>query len=289
MSINSSAIPSLGLPRFVLESDVRKLALEQPVGDTHADLLRRRNQLNDEYNRIIRVRGEDDPEAIDIADDIQDLTARLQDISRQMVTQPSDRPNVFRRMSSEALTNGLQLEGRLDEVLDLVNRTVHLLNTDGLVDFWADDFEFFPERIRTFTNAVRNDENLSQAMTAQYGEGYTTQDRERLARFQLAIQDYTPHQREVLVRELDRYAEANILQQINNLNPDDPEDGEGQYRRESRDRPATAHPVDSHRLCLPGRPAGGRFHGRDSRKPDQELRGQPGQRRWPGTRSWSRS
>jgi len=234
MNINSSSIPSLGLPRFVLESDVRRLALEQPVGDTHADLLRRRNQLNDEYNRIIRDRGEDDPEAVDIADDIQDLTARLQDISRQVVTQPSDRPNVFRRMSSEALTNGLQLEGRLDEVLDLVSRTVHLLNNDGLVDFWADDIEFYPERLRTFTNAIRNNENLITSLT-------TVDDdiniRERLARFQIAIENFNPMQREVLVRELDRYAEANILQQIDNLNPDDPADGQRQYEEAHPDVP----------------------------------------------------
>jgi hypothetical protein len=230
MNINSSAIPNLGLPRFVLENDIREMALQQPMGDTHADMVRRRSQLNDEYNRLSRERGEDDPEVQDLGSQIADITQRLQTISRQTVTQASDRPNVFRRMSSEALTNGLQLEGRLDEVLDLVSRTTNLLNDNGLVDFWADDFEFFPERLRTFTNAIRNDENL-QTMTA-YGDEFNAQDRERLARFQLAIRDYTPHQREVLVRELDRYGEANILQQINNLNPDDPEEGQRQYEEE---------------------------------------------------------
>ena len=206
------------------------MAFQQPMGNTHADMIRRRAQLNDEYNRLSRERGEDDPEVQDLGSQIADITQRLQTISRQTVTQASDRPNVFRRMSSEALTNGLQLEGRLDEVLDLVSRTTNLLNDNGLVDFWADDFEFFPERLRTFTNAIRNDENL-QTMTA-YGDEFNAQDRERLARFQLAIRDYTPHQREVLVRELDRYAEANILQQINNLNPDDPEEGQRQYEEE---------------------------------------------------------
>jgi len=218
----------LGLPRFVLENDIRKMALEQPMGDTHADMVGRRTLLNDEYNRLVRERGENDPEVQDLGSQIANITQRLHTISRQTVTQASDRPNLFRRMSSEALTNGLQLEGRLDEVLDLVSRTTNLLNDNGLVDFWADDLEFFPEKLRTFTNAIRNDENLSRAM----GEGYNPQEYERLARFQLAIRDYTPHQREVLVRELDRYGEANILQQIANLNPDDAGEGQRQYEEE---------------------------------------------------------
>lgn len=220
MSINSSAIPSLGLPRFVLENDVRKMALEQPVGDTHADLLRRRNILNDEYNRIIRVRGQDDPEAIDIADDIQDLTARLQDISRQVATQGS--PNLFRRMTTEALTNGIGIEdGGIGPVRAMID---NILNEDtyGLSDLWRDDYEFYPRMLESFTNAVRSGRNLN----SEINEAADMIDMpERLARFQDAIQNFTPMQRELLIREIDNYAESNINQLAENLNPENPTRG----------------------------------------------------------------
>ena len=221
----------LGLPRFVLENDVRKMALEQPVGDTHADLLRRRNILNDEYNRIIRVRGEDDPEAIDIADDIQDLTARLQDISRQVTTQ--GRPSLFRRMTSEALTNELDRQNSRGQVFTLAN---DLLDSDsyGLKDFWADDMEFYPEKLRTFTSAIRNNENLITSLTTVDDD---VSIREGLARFQIAIENFNPMQREMLVRELDNYAETNIEQQMASLNPDDPEDATFQYFEEHPQTP----------------------------------------------------
>ena len=55
--------------------------------------------------------------------------------------------------------------------------------------------------------------------------------------------------------------------------------GQGQYRRESGDRPAAAHPVHPHRLCLQGRPAGGRLHGRAARQPGPGLRQPAGRRR----------
>lgn len=220
-----SSITNLGIPRFVLESDIRNLALQQPVGDTHADLVRRRAQLNDEYNRIVRDRGEDDPEAVDIADDIQDLTARLETYSRQVTTQGG--PNTFRRMTSRQLEDVLDQQGGRGEVLAIYDNLI-TDDTYGIRDFWADDFDFYPERLRTFTNAVRNRQELVQAMTAGQ-EGYDAAMRESLIRFQDAIRNFNTQQRELLVRSLDDHAEVNIASQIDTLNPDDPEESQRQY------------------------------------------------------------
>jgi hypothetical protein len=218
MSINSSAIPSLGLPRFVSENDVRKMALEQPVGDTHADLLRRRNILNDEYNRIIRVRGQDDPEAIDIADDIQDLTARLQDISRQVATQ--GRPSLFRRMTTENLRNAVYLENQGDPVERFMTS---ILDDPSLTEIWSDDYQLYPASLMEFANAIRDGRSTRQAVErASLSEhGIPQAEQERLARVDIELQNFTPMQREFLSRELDDYADMQIRQQIETLNPDD--------------------------------------------------------------------
>jgi len=217
MNINPSDIPSLGLPRFVLESDLRNLALAQPMGDTHADMVRRRSQLNDEYNRLSRERGENDPEVQDLGSQIADLTARLQSMSRQVATQGS--PNLFRRMTTEALTNGIGMEdGGIGPVRAMID---NILNEDtyGLSDLWRDDYEFYPRMLESFTNAVRSGRNLN----SEINEAADMIDMpERLARFQDAIQNFTPMQRELLVREIDNYAESNINQLAENLNPDNP-------------------------------------------------------------------
>ncbi len=65
---------------------------------------------------------------------------------------------------------------------------------------------------------------------------------------------------------------------------------QGEHRREPRDRSAIAHPVDPDRLRLQERPAGGRFHGRDPGKPDQDVHPGPdrGRRRGAGRARGSR-
>ena len=222
-NLNPDAIPSLGLPRFVLENDVRKMALEQPMGDTHADMVRRRAQLNDEYDRIVRTRGEDDPEAQDLGSQIADLTQRLQRASRQVATQGS--PNLFRRMTSEALTNELYRDNTRGQVLAIVD---NLLTDDsyGLREFWEDDYDFSPTSLQRFINAVRNGDNLPRTLTdVQDLTGFAPQMRERLTRFQMDTDNFTPQQRELLVRSLDDFAETNINQLADNLEPDIQEEG----------------------------------------------------------------
>jgi hypothetical protein len=223
LNLNPDAIPSLGLPRFVLENDVRKMALEQPMGDTHADMVRRRAQLNDEYDRIVRTRGEDDPEAQDLGSQIADLTQRLQRASRQVATQGS--PNLFRRMTSEALTNELYRDNTRGQVLAIVD---NLLTDDsyGLREFWEDDYDFSPTSLQRFINAVRNGDNLPRTLTdVQDLTGFAPQMRERLTRFQMDTDNFTPQQRELLVRALDDFAETNINQLADNLEPDIQEEG----------------------------------------------------------------
>jgi hypothetical protein len=214
----------LGLPRFVLENDIRNMALEQPMGNTHADILERRTLLKEKYTRLSRQLGENDPEVQDLASRIAGLTAELRNVSRQVATQGFS-PNVFRRMTSEALTNELDDNNSRGAPFtladDLFNR-----DTYGLIELWQDDMQFYPIVLRDFTEAVRNNQNLAQTQvdpTDRSGTAATT--RERLARFQIAIQDFTPQQREYLVRSLDNVAELNINQMAENLNPDDINNG----------------------------------------------------------------
>jgi len=225
MNVNPSDIPSLGLPRFALESELRKLALAQPMGDTHADMVRRRTQLNDEYNRLVRERGEDDPEVEDLGSQIADLTARLQSISRE-VAAPST-PNVFKRMTSQALTSELYQSNTRGPVLAMYDNII-TDDTYGLRDLWEDDFDFYPARLRAFTNAIRNNENFNEALELGQ-DGFDAQMRERLARLETTIQDFTPQQRELLVRTLDDFAETSLFQQFDNLNPDDRNEGMNEY------------------------------------------------------------
>jgi hypothetical protein len=136
------------------------------------------------------------------------------------------RPSLFRRMTTEALTNGIGIEdGGIGPVRARVD---DLLTEDfyGLRELWSDDYDFYPVALRNFINGVRNFDNLPVTLTNRTdASAFATQSRERLARFQTNIQDFTPMQRELFVRELDNYAESNINQMAENLDPDNPTRG----------------------------------------------------------------
>jgi hypothetical protein len=97
-----------------------------------------------------------------------------------------------------------------------------------LRDLWEDDFDFYPGRLRAFTNAIRNNQNFNEALELGQ-DGFDGQMRERLARLETAIQDFTPQQRELLVRTLDDFAETSLFQLFDNLNPDDRNEGMNEY------------------------------------------------------------
>ena len=225
LGVPETALSSFDLPRFVTEKDLRDLANKQPVGNTHADLVRQRNELIEDRNRLLR-QGQDDE---DLVNQIGNITQEIQRISTQVRNAPSTQvgtPNLFRRMTTEALTNGIGIEdGGIGPVRARVD---DLLDTDfyGLRELWSDDYDFYPVALRNFINGVRNIDNLPSILT-NTGDASTfaNQMRERLTRFQNTIQDFTPMQRELFVRELDNYAESNINQMAENLDPENPTRG----------------------------------------------------------------
>jgi hypothetical protein len=208
----------LGLPRFVLENDIRKMALEQPMGDTHADMVGRRTLLNDEYNRLVRERGENDPEVQDLGSQIAALTAELQSMSREVTEQ--GRPSLFRRMTTENLRNAVYLENQGDPIERFMTS---VLDDASLTEIWSDDYQLYPASLMEFANAIRDGRSTRQAVErASLSEhGIPQAEQERLARVDIELQNLTPMQREYLGRELDDYADMQIRQQVETLNPDD--------------------------------------------------------------------
>jgi hypothetical protein len=226
LGVPNNALGSFDLPRFVTEKDLRDLANRQPVGDTHADLVAARSRASQELQTLIREYGIGAPETQDVASQLVDIEARLNAISTQVRSAPSTaielaRPSLFQRMTTEALTNGLgQEDGGIGPVRARVD---DLLTEDfyGLRELWSDDYEFYPIALRNFVNGVRNNENLAPILThANDTSTFANDMRERLTRFQDRIQDFTPMQRELFVRELDNYAETNINQLAENLDPE---------------------------------------------------------------------
>jgi hypothetical protein len=223
LGVPETALSSFDLPRFVTEKDIRDLASKQPVGESHADLVAARDRLSEELRPLIRDYGFGAPETHDIQDQLTDIEARLAAISNQVRNAPSTQgftSNLFRRMSTEPLRNGLELEGGLDRVSTIID---NLIDQDsfGLRELWSDDYEFYPVALRNFINGIRNGENLPVILTNRTdASAFATQMRDRLARFQIGIEDLTPMQRELLVRELDNYAETNINQMADTLDDD---------------------------------------------------------------------
>jgi hypothetical protein len=228
LGVPKNALGAFELPRFVTEKDLRDLAKQQPIGDTHADLIAARSRLSLELQTLMREYGIGSAETQDVASQLADINARLDNISNEVRTAPSTaielaRPSLFQRMTTEALTNGLgQEDGGIGPVRARID---DLLNADyyGLRDYWEDDFEFYPRNLRRFTDAVRNNQDLASTLTdMQDLEGFAPDMRQKLRRFEDRIQNFTPMQRELFVRELDNYAEMNINQLAENLDPANP-------------------------------------------------------------------
>jgi hypothetical protein len=238
IGVPKSTLGSFDLPRFVTMKDLRDLAGQQPKDESHAGLVARRNDLIRQRNELLN-RGEDSE---DLVDEIGSITQELNRIQSEVRLAPSmvnelARTSLFQRMTTEALTNGL---GQEDGGIGPVRARVDDLLTDdfyGLREFWSDDIDFYPGNLRRFTNAVRNSQDLPSTLTdVQDLVGDAPEMRERLGRFQDRIIMFTPMQRELLVRELDNYAEANLFQLFDNLNPDDRSEGMAEYFAE---RPET--------------------------------------------------
>jgi hypothetical protein len=231
LGVPKSALGSFDLPRFVTMKDLRELARQQPVGETHADLVAARSRASRELETLIREYGVGAPETQDVASQITDLDSRLSAMSAQVRAAPSmanelARASLFQRMTTEALTNGLGIEdGGIGPVRARVD---DLLTEDfyGLRELWSDDYDLYPIALRNFINGVRNSENLPSILTnATDTSGFANEMRERLGRFQDRIIMFTPMQRELFVRELDNYAETNINQMAENLDPENPRRG----------------------------------------------------------------